>query len=152
MERNDIKEQLIKLDTVYEKFTMTPEMFEIWVDCFKDADKKIFEQAIIETMQTEEYAPNIATVNRHYKAIEAERKAVVDTARGCYYELIDLLGEKKNADDYAALLKMIADYPRGERIEAIEDFRDKAASYANKHRSDGTEMKSLAQLIKEYKG
>lgn len=151
MERSEIREQLMKLDTVYEKFTMTPEAFNIWASCFKDADKKIFEQAITETMQTEEYAPNIATVNRHYKAIEKERKEIIDKARGCYCEVLWALGEKKNTDDYAEFLKLLAEYPREERIRVAEDFRDKAVRYSNITEADGGKKKSFAQLVKEYR-
>ena len=140
----------MKLDKVYEKFTMTPEAFDIWADCFKDADKKIFELAITETMQSEEYAPNIAIVNRHYKAIEKERQEVINKARGCYTEILWALGEKKDTNDYAAFLTMLTRYPREKRIRVAEDFRDKAISYSNITEADGGKKKTFRQLLKGY--
>ena len=151
MKKEELDEQLKKLDVMYERFSIaTQEVYDIWQKAFKDADPKVFEIAVEEVIKNEEYAPCVAVVNRYYKKLEGERQEIVNKARGCYTEVLWALGEKKDTNDYAAFLTMLTRYPREKRIRVAEDFRDKAISYSNITEADGGKKKTFRQLLKGY--
>lgn len=149
MTRETIKKQLEKLSLVYERFVISQAIFNIWAETFKNHNEKVFERAIDEVIKNEEYPPNIASVNKYYRLIETENRAIISKARDCYMRAISALRIEKNVDEYKAYLQMINAAPREERMELAENFSDMVVNYANKATSEGKELKSFIALIKE---
>ena len=151
MTREDIRDQLEKIVNVYEKFTMTKPLFEIWVNSFKEYDKKLFERAVDEAILNEEYTPNIATINRYYKQIEEARKVMISKARESYNRAVYALGCEKNVDDYKEYLEWLATVPAEERIEIAEKFSYDVVSHANSCMTSGKPIKTFKELLEEVK-
>lgn len=149
MTREEIKTQLEKLDLMYERFNITQALFNVWAENCKNLEAKTFERAIGEVIKHEEYPPNLATVLRYYREIEAENRAIISKARECYMRAISALGIPKNVDEYKAYLLMINAAPREERMELAENFSMMVVNYANKATSEGKKPKSFIALIKE---
>jgi hypothetical protein len=153
MNKEDFDRQLKKLDVMYEKFNIaSQEVYDIWRNCFKDADIKVFTQAVDEVIKNEEYAPNVATVNRYYKQLEEARRAMIEKARECYNRVINALGCEKNVDDYREYLEWLATVPTQERNEIAERFSYEAVNYANGCTASGTPKATFKELLEVAKG
>lgn len=149
MERVELKNQLEKLDLMFEKFYMTPQLFNSWADKCKGLNGKTFARAVEEVIKHEEYAPSLATVLRYYREIETENKTILSKAKESYLQAITALGIPKNTEEYKAYLSMINAAPREERMELAEKISMKVVNYANKATSEGLKPKSFIALIKE---
>ena len=148
MNKEELDRQLKKLDVMYEKFNIaSQEVYDIWRNSFKDADLKVFTQAIDEVIKNEEYAPNVATVNRYYKQIEAARKAMIEKARECFNRAISALGCEKNVDDYKAYLEWLATIPAEERAEAADRFSYNVVNHANSCTANGAPKATFKKLL-----
>lgn len=149
MTREEIKTQIEKLSVAYEKFPISQALFDIWVNCFKDCDFKVFQEAIDNTIRNEKYTPNIATVNGYYKQLEAQRREMMDRIRGSYNRAVYALGIEKNIDEYKAFLEWLADIPREFRATTAENFSYEVENHVNNSIATGKPYKSFMELLEE---
>ena len=152
MKKEELDAQLKKLDVMYDRFNIaTQEVYTIWQKSFSDTDPKVFESAVDEVIKNEEYAPNIAVVNKYVKQIEEERRAIISKEKECYNRAVYALNFQKNADDYMEFLKWLAKIPKERRMEAAEEFSYNVVSYANGMTAKGQPCKPFKELLKEAK-
>jgi hypothetical protein len=128
-----LKEQMQRIENNYgtSKFNVTQPMFDLWFDIFKDYDVMGFKCAVDEYLKTNEFAPNIAGINKIYQKMVEERDITSHICKAKYKWVARWFEQKPNWDSYKAFLGYVCKYSFDKREKVAESLASKLIAYWN---------------------
>lgn len=149
MDAKFLREQMIRLETNYgaERFKISKEIFDLWVEMFADCDEEGFKLAVTKCIQESEYAPNIAGLMKYYKQLDEERSELGDTIKAQYRKMRSFWPEEYDSDTYKAIVEYLMRFPKKTRKVEMIELSQRAISFS--FNCDGCGRKDKP-TIKEY--
>ena len=147
MEREELKRNLESLDMVYERFFLTPQIFDIWYECCKDCDAETFDHAVIMYMKTNEFAPTVAGVLKCYNEINSYRRMINDLVTGQYNVMRNVWEEPFDKDTLKKFKEIVFAAPKDQREGLITNTVNQAISYYRDCSYDGKTPPTLIEYL-----
>lgn len=147
MERGDLKKSLEKMDLVYDKFFITPELFNIWYECCKECDAETFDHAVIMYMKTNEFAPTVAGVMKCYNEINSYRRMISDLITSQYNMMRNVWEEPFNKETLKRFKEIVFAAPKESREGIISNTVNHAISYYHDCSYEGKTPPTLYEYL-----
>lgn len=121
--------------------------FNLWYDMFSDCDEEGLLAAVDKCIKENEFPPNIATLMKCYRELEAERTDLAETIKNQYSIICSIWGEKYDPETLREIQRYIVRFPKKTRkVEMVELTHD-AVSF--RHDCDACGRTDIP-TIKEY--
>ena len=121
--------------------------FDLWYGMFAECDEQGLNLAVDKCIQESEFAPNIATLMKCYRELEAERADLAETIRNQYSIICSIWGEAYDLETLREIQRYIMRFPKKTRkVEMVELTHD-AVSF--RHDCDACGRVDIP-TIKEY--
>lgn len=139
---------LQKLERAYApKLKFTQELVDLWYEMFQDCEEEGLKIAVNNCIKESEFAPNIATVMKCYKALETERNDLKETIKHQYTTMRVIWGEDYDSDTFNEIVRYIMKFPKNVRKVEMIELQQRAVSFAHDCDASGRTDKPT---IKEY--
>ena len=149
MDAKFLREQMKKIETNYgsEKFKISKEIFELWLEMFADCEKEGFRLAVDRCIKESEFAPTIATVMKFYKELADEREEMRRLIEHEYGLMKSVWGEKDDAETFNSIVRYVYKQPKKERRVRMVELSQESISYYHDLIAKGIQQ---IPTIKEY--
>lgn len=133
MEKKFLLEQMKRIETNYgvAKFNANQQVFDLWYEMFSKHDPNGFKIAVDEYMRTNEFAPNIAGINKIYQRLSDEREHLEKIIKAKYKWVAHWFEEPLNVDTYKDFVDYVCHFPMSERESVAENLAYKLVAYWN---------------------
>lgn len=113
MDKGFMKTQMMRLEANYgmEKFKITKEVYELWLDMFKDVDEKGFEASVNEYIRKNEFPPTVASIMKIYITKKELRDSTNEYIVSIYQWLARWFEEEPSSATYEAFRNIVCVYP-----------------------------------------
>ena len=114
-----------------ERFKITQEMFDLWVEMFKDYSSEGLKLSVDEYIQTNEYPPTVASIVKIYNAKNEYRKEMLSYLKGKYLWLNRWIEQTPTQEEFSWFCKYIMTFEKDKRKGKVEEIASDVISRYN---------------------